>query len=248
MHLPPVDRICLRSNRGTVVNLKFLAAAMMCAAVATPACARLTSPHPGLITQTIQVDPTSFSGNYTLQGFDPRWGTLEYVDWEIGGRATYDLIAANFGGPDDFTFSAYAPVTICDPSVCYASDSKFAGGALGLYQKLHVEEGGGYRFSVQSYPFFGFGNFDLSSFENGPVSIRIKLPDFAGFILNGQYGINSSGVSAAIGAEIDYQYTPGLLAPPTPEPMTWAMMLVGLGGVGAAMRRQRREVTRVQLA
>jgi hypothetical protein len=30
--------------------------------------------------------------------------------------------------------------------------------------------------------------------------------------------------------------------------MTWAMMLVGFGGVGAAMRRQRREVTRVQLA
>jgi hypothetical protein len=36
--------------------------------------------------------------------------------------------------------------------------------------------------------------------------------------------------------------------PPVPEPATWAMMLVGFGGIGMAMRRGRRGVKLAQLA
>jgi hypothetical protein len=36
--------------------------------------------------------------------------------------------------------------------------------------------------------------------------------------------------------------------PPVPEPATWAMMLVGFGGIGMAMRRRRRNTILPQLA
>jgi hypothetical protein len=31
-----------------------------------------------------------------------------------------------------------------------------------------------------------------------------------------------------------------IVPPPVPEPGTWAMMLLGFGGIGMAMRRRRR--------
>ena len=36
--------------------------------------------------------------------------------------------------------------------------------------------------------------------------------------------------------------------PPVPEPATWAMMLLGFGGIGAAMRRSRRQKPLMQIA
>ena len=37
-------------------------------------------------------------------------------------------------------------------------------------------------------------------------------------------------------------------APPVPEPSTWAMMLVGFGGIGVAMRRRRKNRRLLQIA
>ena len=39
-----------------------------------------------------------------------------------------------------------------------------------------------------------------------------------------------------------------LSTPPVPEPATWALMLVGFGGIGMAMRRSRRTAKLAQLA
>jgi len=38
------------------------------------------------------------------------------------------------------------------------------------------------------------------------------------------------------------------VAPPVPEPATWAMMLAGFGAMGFAMRRTRRKVLLTQIA
>jgi hypothetical protein len=40
----------------------------------------------------------------------------------------------------------------------------------------------------------------------------------------------------------------GLMLTPVPEPGTWAMILLGFGAVGAAMRRNRKKLARTQLA
>ena len=48
-----------------------------------------------------------------------------------------------------------------------------------------------------------------------------------------------TGVTSAIGRPV---------TPPVPEPATWAMMLLGFGGIGMAMRRGRRAAKLPQLA
>jgi len=40
----------------------------------------------------------------------------------------------------------------------------------------------------------------------------------------------------------------GQATPPVPEPATWAMMLLGFGGIGMAMRRRRRSSALMQIA
>jgi hypothetical protein len=55
-------------------------------------------------------------------------------------------------------------------------------------------------------------------------------------------GVNGSlSVNPLISAEaqISYDYTPG----PVPEPASWAMMVIGFGVLGGAMRRRRSTVT-----
>ncbi|MBC9031812.1 PEP-CTERM sorting domain-containing protein [Sphingomonas sp. JC676] len=43
-------------------------------------------------------------------------------------------------------------------------------------------------------------------------------------------------------AKITYDYTPNA-AGAVPEPASWAMMMLGIGAVGGAMRRRRSAVT-----
>jgi len=82
-----------------------------------------------------------------------------------------------------------------------------------------------------------FGSFDLIS-ALGPVAVdrsftRAFATTFGSVNLGGStnLGFQAITVSQAV-----------------PEPSTWAMMLLGFGGVGVAMRRRRKSANNVQLA
>jgi len=82
--------------------------------------------------------------------------------------------------------------------------------------------------------FFGFGSNSAFSY--------VRLTDVAG---EG----DTSGVT--VGADIDAvgAISTRAVVPPVPEPATWAMMIIGIGGVGLSARaRKRRDALRVGTA
>jgi hypothetical protein len=73
---------------------------------------------------------------------------------------------------------------------------------------------------------------------SGPPTAAITL--LPGSLGIGSYEISFSGNSPTGGAEsgnLTFQLAPGV-----PEPATWALMLLGFGGIGFAMRRNRKPV------
>ena len=91
--------------------------------------------------------------------------------------------------------------------------------------------GGGLEFSLLSSLFTsaipGLAYYDGQTFEN---TITLRLSQSLSYSVAGgaTYGPNRLGAIS-------------LAAPAVPEPETWAMMLVGFGGIGAAFRVARRQ-------
>jgi hypothetical protein len=92
--------------------------------------------------------------------------------------------------------------------------------------------------------FNGFAYIDTFSFQGGTYQLNIQGGTLSVYeVVGGQPTFNSLvngyiniGNAALTGKTA---YTPGGATPAVPEPATWAMMLVGFGAIGGAMRRQR---------
>jgi len=75
--------------------------------------------------------------------------------------------------------------------------------------------------------------------NNGGVTITFSNPTqiFHSSIGDFTLGVNNVSISGTSGTPVPIT---GYLLAAVPEPATWAMMLVGFGGIGLAMRRRRR--------
>lgn len=85
----------------------------------------------------------------------------------------------------------------------------------------------------------------------------IFSPNFTYAILTGTGRfLNATGTFLATGSidartppsQLSFQLNGSVNAPAVPEPATWGMMLLGLGGIGMAMRRRRSEPAMIQIA
>lgn len=63
----------------------------------------------------------------------------------------------------------------------------------------------------------------------------------------GQHTLSVTG-NVVAGPTAAYSGTINFNTPPVPEPATWAMMLLGFGGIGMAMRRRRQAPAFAQIA
>jgi hypothetical protein len=126
-------------------------------------------------------------------------------------------------------------------------------------------------------PWFDFTNdqsgyyiFDLtSSTTNATITLEQVLSDGATVVVDEVHGtsrfleLDSSVLQADATYRFTYTFTtPGteeggggtlsgnasFYAAPLPEPATWAMMLIGFGGIGMAMRRRRTGMGLAQIA
>jgi hypothetical protein len=160
------------------------------------------------------------------------------------GNDTHPALAFNLAGSPSITYSFIDPV---GGEVDQAVDGKF------------VDAG-----ATASSPFGNFGysldynrlvppppNNPATPFS-GPLVFSITSTaglDISSFTANLYQGqnvfftadlVNAAGATGNIGALIDRSNIPGGAVP---EPSTWAMMLLGFGGIGAMVRRRRNTVT-----
>lgn len=80
--------------------------------------------------------------------------------------------------------------------------------------------------------------------SNGFTNQEPFIDNSATFTLGGFSGslLDISNVRFQYGTSIsDDVHVPGVPVPPVPEPATWAMMLLGFAGIGAAVRRKRHD-------
>lgn len=94
------------------------------------------------------------------------------------------------------------------------------------------------NFDPASDPTFDFRTFFGPQLFTGPTS----APIFS----SGSFSITEVGSNAAVNVTITDLSTP--VVPAVPEPATWALMIVGFGAVGGALRRARKVSTRVRFA
>jgi hypothetical protein len=96
-----------------------------------------------------------------------------------------------------------------------------------------------------------YTNTNLSGQLFGPLGVTFSSTDLLGFDIsgfsgagffslnNGFFGVDlNTGAATRIGT-VGSGNLIGISVAPVPEPGTWAMMLIGFGAVGAAMRRRR---------
>ncbi|HEY1216455.1 MAG TPA: PEPxxWA-CTERM sorting domain-containing protein, partial [Bryobacteraceae bacterium] len=82
------------------------------------------------------------------------------------------------------------------------------------------------------------------AYNVGPIGTPVD--DFA-FDFDPSLALQSDGL-AYVNAPVDYTQYSSVTLTQLPEPSTWAMMLLGFGAMGIAIRRSRKKVALPHLA
>ena len=181
------------------------------------------------------VDSTIFAGNVTPTGLASAHFTWSGdIDWLVGGGQNQD---ASGNHVDDFLGNTSNVSNFSSPRGTYADLNTFlnaslsvAGDAYASYFKI-VGFGGGHGSITHDdgasvYDYLGNAVYSSPN-ETSAITGNFDLPTGAHpFTV---YYVEGNGSPSVLNIS-------GLAVP---EPATWAMMLMGFGGLGAVMRRRR---------
>jgi len=183
-------------------------------------------------------------GPVEIGGFDPHLGTLNTVIEQLDLSTSVSADTSRVGVADWLTSVSFYFVPDA-ASGTPAYNALFVTGAI-----VHQNTG-------ESYPFLpGYADAftettspsdslitdpaELDAFKQPTISFQAGIGILFDSIpyADGSPAIAANDISANSSARLSfiYDYTP---TPGVPEPATWAMMLVGFGGLGAAMRGRR---------
>jgi hypothetical protein len=162
---------------------------------------------------------TGFVGNLLASSFP---GTFYLVASD--GESSFDPFGAGFDTSDGLNFSGVGFTWI------QAADSSWTSLGNQTWVLPASIPGCGSENEPTCEP---VGHFTSTSFWSPGAIGTFVIYDSGGGISDVIRTFNGAN-----GAELLFSSDPSLL--PVPEPATWALMLVGLGGIGAAMRFRRR--------
>ena len=219
---------------------KFFAIAALAttAFAATPATAAITigiSVNGGAIT-AVAGDAGTGSANYntTSGGYFFNVGATGFPILSMPRLLTQSTNVQNAGGAN----------AVIDVYITQTGLTAFTGGLLSTFTSNTIE---GLTATISSYysasnALFGGTLMQSNTFSNpgvfagaSPVSAATPFSETV------RYSLNFTGGNGS-----NFNGTANLAA--VPEPATWAMMLVGFGAMGVAMRRRRSTATLAQLA
>jgi hypothetical protein len=201
---------------------------------------------------TIFVDMGQSAENFTLYGMGASPANMGFGTYTIGqGSSVFDGVTSTFtlsgnitgGGSPGYTSGTYAFVTTYDgadtptggPNAPQAfsnpaSPEEFFYSSLAPSTSMTLD-----LFGTPSgdhvIPLVTNGNFDGPGFSFA----------FASTMCTGVATCDQALVGLTPGSSIFGPVTISVSVTTVPEPATWAMMLVGFGGLGAAMRARRRQ-------
>ena len=214
------------------MRLKLLAAAVAAAAITAPAFAQAATV---VENATIPISPVPYTYAFSLPSFNTALGTLQSVTFELTDSTTaaVQIFNATAGALSFTNATASIPLTVTGPGGMSISDTITASVASGVATSgLNTFSGVTGTHSANTS--FTSG---LSAFESGSVVNLSYLADASQgtYTGTGPTGLFFGGSANAGGTfEIIYNYAA------VPEPATWAFLMLGLGGIGAAMRTRRK--------
>lgn len=147
--------------------------------------------------------------------------------WRLGGMSWADAMtwagSLDLGGVTGWrlssgTFRVSSTGDVCDLWLCTLGSSEMStlygelGGDVGPFVNIQAYP---YYFAIHSGPAAGFGEY---SADPGSLVREIGIPD------GGAWGVHDGDVGVAV---------------PVPEPSTYALMMLGLGVIGFAVRSRR---------
>jgi hypothetical protein len=174
--------------------------------------------------------PGDLSGNYTL---------VYYVTLANGQTSNGGTDASIFGGTwDGLSDPITAVLTIGAQSYTFAGpydgEADFWANGIGGFDGVEDYASGGNASTYVDDGITGFTAFVSPSFWNSPFSYSAQTGDSATMPFS--IAENNESASGNLTAQT---VSLGPVAA-VPEPATWAMMLLGFGAIGLAVRRRRR--------
>jgi hypothetical protein len=148
------------------------------------------------------------------------FGTQLY-SMNSSGMITGSFLDNTYGLPHGFLYSPSTGLSV--PGFSFVS-------AVG-----GVDEAGDFTYTALSYDPLSPLGYDAAAYRvTGGVYDPIAVP---GAFSTQAQGLNDRG--QVTGVYLDATGVHGFIATPVPEPRSWALMLIGLGALGAGLRRRR---------
>jgi hypothetical protein len=196
--------------------------------------------------EAIPTSTVPFTFDFTLPAFDTSLGTLTGVTLTIDNTTVADIEVINLNGtPQPFTGAfATIPLTLTGPDGLNVTSTVTAGPISGVatqsFPSINQFPGN----SGSSSASVALPNSEFAFFENPPAGTDLS---FSAASLSGTFGGSGGqgvlfGGTADVGGTAQVTYTFAALVP---EPATWAMMLIGFGGMGGVLRSARRRTPAV---
>lgn len=204
------------------IGRTFLAAAALVGASAAPAYA-------------VTINPTAVTASSAFAAYDAAFAIdgNPLSDWASNGMGAGTSLAINLGAVYEL-----ATGTVVDRVTSGGPNNTFFGGVTDFTTSFTLQACA----TAACTDLLGSA---LSFSKSAPVSPTSAADfayeaDLAG--LTGQYFLYSVTGAAGLNVGLSSLSFEGTLVPAVPEPATWALMILGFGIVGSALRRRRAQV------